>query len=79
MIYIWFGSSKIGILCSSIWYKGDIRFVGCWVYIDVVVMGDDVEVKDREDWSEEEEVSLGGGKYFGDGKWCGRVFWNQDE
>ena len=31
-------------------------------------MGDDVEVKDREDLSEEEEVSLGGGKYFGDGK-----------
>ena len=61
MIHIWFGSSKIGILCSSIWYKEDIRFVGCWVYIDVVVMGDDVEVIDRDDWREEEEVLLGGG------------------
>ena len=42
--------------------------------MDVVVMGDDVEVMDREDWSEEEEMSLGGGKYVGDDKWCGRVF-----
>ena len=36
--------------------------------MDVVVMGDDVEVIDREDCSEEEEVLLGGGKYVGDGK-----------
>ena len=40
----------------------------------LVMMEDDVEVIDSEDWSEEEEVSLDGGKYVGDGKWCGRVF-----
>ena len=44
--------------------KGGIRFIGCWVCMDVVMVGDDVEVVDREDWSEEEEVSLGGGKYW---------------
>ena len=47
--------------------------------MDVVVMGDNVEIIDGEDWSEEEEISLGGGKYVGDDKWCGRVFFNQDE
>ena len=72
--YIWFGISKIVILCSSIWYKGGIRFVGRGVCMDVVVMGDDVEVIDKGDYSEEEEVLLGGGKYVGDGKWCSRVF-----
>ena len=69
----------MGISCSSIWYKGGIRFVGCWVCMDAVVMEDDMEVIDRDDWSEEEEVSLGGGKYVDDGKWCVRVFLNQDE
>ena len=48
--------------------KVGISFVRRWVCMDVVVMGDDVEVIDREDCSEEEEVSLGGGKYVGDGK-----------
>ena len=47
--------------------------------MDAVVMEDDMEVIDRDDWSEEEEVSLGGGKYVDDGKWCVRVFLNQDE
>ena len=36
--------------------------------MDLVVMGDDVEVIDSEDWSEEEEVSLDEGNYVGDGK-----------
>ena len=37
-------------------------------HLDVFVMGDDVEVIDGEDCSEEEEVLLGEGKYVGDGK-----------
>ena len=48
--------------------KVGISFVRRWVCMDVVVMGDDVEVIDREDCSEEEEVLLGEGKYVGDGK-----------
>ena len=41
--------------------KGGISFIGCWVCMDVLVMGDDMEDIDREDWSEEEEVLLRGG------------------
>ena len=47
--------------------------------MDLVVMGDDVKSIDSKDWSEEEEVSLDGGKYVGDGKLCGPVFLNQEE
>ena len=47
--------------------------------MDLVVMGDDVEGIDSEDWSGEEEVSLDGGKYVGYGKVCCRFFFNQEE
>ena len=54
--------------------KGSISFVGRCVCMDLVQMGDDVEVIHSKDWSEENEVSLDGGKYVGDDKLCGRVF-----
>ena len=54
--------------------KGGISFVRRWVCMSLFVMGDDVEVIDNEDWSEEEKASLDGGKYVGGDKLCGRIF-----
>ena len=54
--------------------KGGIGYVVRWVCMDLVVMEDDVEFIDSEDWSEEEEVSFDGGKYVGDSKLCRHVF-----
>ena len=39
----------------------------------------DVEEIDFEDWTEDEEVSFGGGRYIGVGKLFGLVFLNQEE
>ena len=70
----------MGINYSSIYgINGGISCVVRWVCMDLVVMGDDVKSIDSKDWSEEEEVSLDGGKYVGDGKLCGPVFLNQEE
>ena len=54
--------------------KEVIDLVLCWICIHIIVLVGDVEEIDFEDWSEEEEVSLGGGRYVGVGKLFGLVF-----
>ena len=51
-----------------------IDLVVCWIGIDIIVLVGDVEEIDCEDWSEEKEVSLDGGRYVGVGKLIGLVF-----
>ena len=42
--------------------------------VDIFVLVGDKEDIDFEDWTDEEEVSLGGGRYMGIGKLFGLIF-----
>ena len=42
--------------------------------VDIFVLVGDEEEIDFEDWTDEEEVSLGGGRYMGIGKLFGLIF-----
>ena len=45
-----------------------------WIGVNIFVLKGDVEEIDFEDWTDEEEVSLGGGRYIGIGKLFGLIF-----
>ena len=44
------------------------------LWVDIFVLVGDEEEIDFEDWTDEEEESLGGGRYMGTGKLVGLIF-----
>ena len=76
MCFVIFDLGRIVLEVHGLFFRIKVSF--CFalssLFIELCVLGEDSEEVDIKDWSEEEEVSLDGGWYVGDGKVLGLVF-----